>query len=32
MQLVGALNEKNSNNNIKDTRISNLELTIDGMR
>ena len=29
MQLVGALNEKNSNNNIKDVRIGHLEMTID---
>ena len=32
MQLVGALNEKNSNNNFKDMRISQLEVTIDQMR
>lgn len=32
MQLVGALDTKNSSNNYKDARISQLEVTIDGFR
>lgn len=28
-ELIAALNEKNSNNNFKDMRISQLEITID---
>lgn len=31
-ELIAALNEKNSNNNFKDMRISQLEVTIDQMR
>ena len=31
-ELIDALNVKNSNNNIKDQRITSLEITIDSMR
>ena len=32
VKLITALDEKNSNNNFKDMRISQLEVTIDQMR